>query len=91
MIRSRLFAAVGVMAFGVGLAFAPVANAKNCPQLCKATITQCQSACLAKATDPNGKTIKKKKCRALCKMNIAKACRKSTNKTACSPSGAFVD
>ena len=91
MIRKKLFAALAVMAFGAGLAFAPSANAKACPKLCKEAVAGCQSRC-ATGDDGSGKVIKKKKCKLVCKNTIAKHCRaKKDVKTACSPSGAFVD
>jgi hypothetical protein len=91
MIRKRMFAAFAVMAFGAGLAFAPAADAKNCPGLCKTAITDCKSRCQT-GDDGSGKIIKKKKCNVKCKNTIIKDCKKAkTVKTACSPSGAFVD
>jgi hypothetical protein len=86
-----MFAALAVMAFGAGLAFAPAANAKNCPKLCKSVVQACQSRCQT-GDDGTGKIIKKKKCKLFCKNMIAKHCRaKKDVKTACSPSGAFVE
>ena len=89
MIRKRMLA---VMAFGAGLAFAPAANAaRKCPALCKTAITDCQSRCQTGTID--GKTIKKRKCKLVCKSTILKDCKKAkaTAPTTCSPSGAFVD
>ena len=90
MIRKKMFAALAVMAFGAGLAFAPAADAKKCPGLCKTAIQGCQSRCATGTID--GKKVTKKKCKLVCKNQIVKHCKaKKDVPTACSPSGAFVD
>jgi len=86
----RILTMTGVAILGSALVLTPMALGKGgpkCGKLCRTSINACKDAC--------NQTKKKDrhKCTKDCRSRILQACKKqpTSPRTACSPSGAFLD
>jgi hypothetical protein len=85
----RMMTVASIAILGSALLVTPMALGKGgpkCGKLCRTTIGACKAAC----TQTTKKD--KRKCTKDCRKNILAACKaQPTPRTACSPSGAFLD
>ena len=85
----RMMIAASIALLGSALLLEPMALGKGgpkCGKLCRTTIFACKAACT------QTKKKDKHKCRQTCRTNILDKCMSQpTPRSACSPSGAFLD
>ena len=86
----RILTIAGAAILGSALVLTPMALGKGgpkCGKLCRTSIDSCKAACT------QTKKKDKRACTKGCRSNILQACKNQTTspRTACSPSGAFLD
>jgi hypothetical protein len=81
----RVAVTAAALALSLVTIHAPLAQAKSCAAKCKTEIQACKASC----AELKGKA--KHTCIKDCKTPVISLCKERKNKTACSPSGAFLE